>query len=299
MNIRIFPFLTRLFDILNQILDKKFSPMNYQTFQPNNDLNSLIKCYWTLEVPAEYSSEKQRIVPDGCMELIFILGDDIKRYTAESEFIIQPRAIVVGQITEPFIIQPVGYVHCFATRFYPYGVANFIKTPLKNLENKETPIAELFGPSTAGELEQKIIHAASTQQRIEIVETFLLNKLNEKATIDRIVKSTVDALMATNGSSPIKEIIKEDLSKRRQLERKFLKQIGMSPKQLGKVVRLQTALKLLLNQKSESFTEIAYESEYYDQNHFIKDFKEFTGITPKEFLGKEQMILSSLFYTND
>jgi hypothetical protein len=273
--------------------------MNYQTYQPSEDLTSLIKCYWTLEVPAEYRSEKQRIVPDGCMELIFILGNDIKRYTSENEFIIQPRAIVVGQITEPFIIQPIGYVHCFATRFYPYGLANFIKTPLKNLENKETPITGLFGQSTAIELEQKIVHATDTQQRIEIIETFLFDKLNEKSTIDSIVKSTVDTLIATSGSSPIKAIFKEDLSKRRQLERKFLKQIGMSPKQLGKVVRLQTALKLLLNQKTETFTEIAYESEYYDQNHFIKDFKEFTGVTPKEFLGKKQMILSSLFYTND
>lgn len=273
--------------------------MDYQTFQPHSDLKSLVKCHWTLEIPDEYNSEKQRIVPDGCMELIFILGDNIKRYTSENEFIIQPRAIIVGQITEPFTIQPVGYVHCFATRFYPYGVSNFIKTPLKNLENKETSIFKLFGEPTADELEQKIIHATDTQQRIEIIETFLLNKLNEKTTIDNIVKSTVDALLATSGSSAIKTILKEDLSKRRQLERKFLKQIGMSPKQLGKVVRLQTALKLLLNQKTETLTKIAYESEYYDQNHFIKDFKEFTGITPKEFLADEQMILSSLFYTED
>lgn len=272
--------------------------MNYQTFQPKTDLNSLVKCFWTLEVPAEYSSEKQRIVPDGCMELIFILGDNIKRYTSENEFIIQPRAIIVGQITEPFTIQPVGYVHCFATRFYPYGITNFIETPLKNLENKETPIAELFGTSIANELEQKIIHAANTQQRIEIIETFLLNKLNEKTTIDNIVKSTVNALLSTSGSSSIKVILKDDLSKRRQLERKFLSQIGMSPKQLGKIIRLQTALKLLINQKAETFTEIAYESEYYDQNHFIKDFKEFTGTTPKEFLSDGQLTLSSLFYTN-
>lgn len=273
--------------------------MNYQTFQPNSDLNSTIKCYWTLEFPAEFNSEKQRVVPDGCMELIFILGDDIKRYTSETDFIIQPRAIVVGQITEPFIIQPIGYVHCFAVRFYPYSVSNFIKKSLKNLENKETPIAELFEPSTADELEQKIIHATNTLQRIEIIETFLLNKLNEKDTLDNIVKSTVDMLLETSGSSPIKSILKDDLSKRRQLERKFLSQIGLSPKQLGKVVRLQTALKLLLNQKTETFTKIAYESEYYDQNHFIKDFKEFTGITPKEFLADDQMILSSLFYTKD
>ncbi|WP_026969177.1 AraC family transcriptional regulator [Algoriphagus terrigena] len=273
--------------------------MNYQTYQPNAYLNSLVKCFWTLEVPAEYSSEKQRIIPDGCMELIFILGDDIKRYTSEDEFIIQPRAIVVGQITEPFTIQPVGYVHCFATRFYPYGLANFIPTTLKNLENKETPFADLLERTAANDLEQKIIHAADTQERIELIEAFLLNKLNEKTTIDAIVKSTVDALMATSGSVPINAILKEDPSKRRQLERNFLKQIGVSPKQLGKMIRLQTALKLMLNQKTETFTEIAYESEYYDQNHFIKDFREFTGITPREFLSDEQMRLSSIFYSKD
>jgi AraC-like DNA-binding protein len=98
---------------------------------------------------------------------------------------------------------------------------------------------------------------------------------------------------------PINTILKEDLSKRRQPERKFLKQIGLSPKQLGKVIRLQTALKLLLNRKTGTFTQIAYESEYYDQNHFIKDFKEFTGTTPKDFLADDTLALSSLFYTKD
>lgn len=52
----------------------------------------------------------------------------------------------------------------------------------------------------------------------------------------------------------------------------------------------------LLNKKTETLTEIAYESGYFDQNHFIKDFKDLVGITPKEFLTNEQLALSSLFY---
>lgn len=138
-----------------------------------------------------------------------------------------------------------------------------------------------------------------TQQRIKIIETFLLNKINEKATIDNIVKSTIDALFLTNGNSSINTILKENLSKRRQLERNFMKQIGISPKQLGKVIRLQAALKMLLNHKTETLTQIAYENDYYDQAHFIKDFKEFTGINPKEFLEDRQNVLSSLFYQKD
>ncbi len=273
--------------------------MNYQTFQPHLDLESIVQCHWTLEVPLDNNSQKQRIIPDGCIEMAFILGDDIKRYTSEDEFILQPRAMVLGQTIEPFYIQPMGYVNSFAVRFYPYGFANFVTTPIKNLVNKETPIELLFGEVPAKELEQKIIQATDTKERIEIIEDFLLNKLKNETTIDNIVKSTVDAILSTKGSTPINIILKEDISKRRQLERKFLKQIGISPKQLGKVIRLQAALKLLLNQQSKNLTQIAYDSEYYDQAHFIKDFKEFTGTNPKSFLGNEKMALSSLFYTED
>lgn len=273
--------------------------MNYQTFLPHSDLESLVKCYWTLEVSVEETSHRQRIIPDGCIEMIFILGDDIKRYTSGDEFIIQPRAMVLGQTIEPFYIQPTGYVNSFAIRFYPYGFASFATTSIKNLANKETPIELLFEEKPAKELEQKIIHATDTRKRIEIIENFLLDKFNDKATIDSIVKSTIDTILLTRGSTPINAILKEDLPKRRQLERKFLKQIGISPKQLGKVIRLQTALKMLLNQKTETLTKIAYESEYYDQAHFIKDFKEFTGTNPKEFLKDDKMVLSSLFYKED
>ena len=145
-------------------------------------------------------------------------------------------------------------------------------------------------------MEQEIIRAENAEQRIEKIESFLLGKLNDQKTINKIVKSTIDSLLSTNGSASITSILKDEPSKRRQLERNFKKQIGLSPKQLGKVIRLQTALKMLLNQQSESLTDIAYKSEYFDQAHFIKDFKEFTGINPKEFLTHESMTLSALFY---
>jgi hypothetical protein len=273
--------------------------MNYQTFQPHSNLESLVKCYWTLEVPKEKDSQRQLIIPDGCIEMIFILGDDIKRYTSEEQFIIQPRELVLGQITEPFFIEPTGYVNSFAVRFYPYGFANFVKMPIKELANRETPTRLLFGETSSKALGEKIVKATDTKERIEIIENFLLGKLNDKTTIDNIVKTTIDTILLTKGSAPINTVLKDDLSKRRQLERKFMKKVGISPKQLGRVIRLQTALKMLLNRQPENLTQIAYESEYYDQAHFIKDFKEFTGTTPSEFLEDNKMTLSSLFYKND
>lgn len=270
--------------------------MNYQTFKPNKDLASIVKFYWTLEVPFDPKNQKQKILPDGCIEMTFNFGDNIKRYTSETDFIFHPNAMVMGQRTKSFNILPVGNVDTFAICFYPIGFANFVKTPLKNLVDKETPITELFGQAEANELEQRMIQAVDTQQRINIIETFLLKILSEKNTISNIVKSTVDVLLKTNGTIPINVLLKEDISKRRQLERLFKKQIGISPKQLGKAIRLQTTLNLLLNKKSKTLTDIAYEREYFDQNHFIKDFKDLVGFTPNKLLNNENMVLSALFY---
>lgn len=269
--------------------------MNYQTFQPHPDLSALVKFYWTLEVPFDPKNQKQKIIPDGCIEMTFNFKDGIKRYVSEHDFIVHPNSMIMGQRTKSYFIEPLGDVDSFAICFYPYGFANFVSTPLEKLVDVETPTATLFGEVPAKTLEQKITQATSTEERIEIIEAFLFERLNQHTTIENLVKTTVDSLLATNGSSPINKILKNDLSKRRKLERDFRKQIGISPKQLGKVLRLQTALKMLLNEK-ESLTNIAYESEYFDQAHFIKDFKEFTGTTPKEFLDNETMALSTLFY---
>ncbi len=273
--------------------------MKYETYQPHADLDSLVKCYWTLEVPPEAASEKQRIIPDGCIEMIFVLGDDIRRYTGDDTFIIQPRAMILGQISEPFFVEPTGAVHSFAVRFYPYGLFGFLAVPLVGLANRETPINDLFGEHAGTSLAKDIGAAADTKERIDIIEHFLLRRLAEDTVIDEVVRSTIDTLFLTNGSAQIKSILDGGPAQRRQLERKFVNQVGTSPKQLGKVIRMQTALKMLLNQEPTSLTEIAYESAYYDQAHFIKDFKEFTGLSPGAFLDDKHMALSSLFYSGE
>src|SRR5687767_11008763 len=163
--------------------------MDYQIYNPHRDLKTVVKCYWTLEIPKQKDTQRQLILPDGCVDMCFILGDDIKRYTSDREFLIQPRQMLLGQITEPFYIEPTGYVNTFAVRFYPYGFANFVSTPINKLANNETPLATLFGEKASADLSAKILAAPDIQNAIAIVEEFLLNRLKDKATIDTIVKS--------------------------------------------------------------------------------------------------------------
>ena len=160
-------------------------------------------------------------------------------------------------------------------------------------------ITDLFDPVEAQQLEKNIIEAIDTKDRIYIIEKFLLSRLTDKGVIEEIVTSTVRALSESKGSASIHSILKSEPSKRRSLERMFSKQVGISPKQLGRIIRLQAALKMMLNNEGENLTQIAYENEYYDQAHFIKDFKDFSGVNPKEYLSDEQMKLSSLIYSKD
>lgn len=271
--------------------------MNYQTFEPCHDLKTLVKCYWTLESLKEKSPEKQTIVPDGCIEMIFHYRDVYKQYIENGKSIIQPRCFVIGQLTRPLVIKPTGETGIFSVRFHPNGFLPFATVPIKETENTAVSMEKLFGKDGL-EIEKEILNANSTFDRIKLIETFLFNRLTDTETIDLIVKSTVETILTANGQLSVNELSEQLNINRRQLVRKFSSAIGLSPKQLSKTIRLQATLKMLLNKKFTSLTALAYENEYYDQAHFIRDFKELTGYTPKEFYGNN-LKMSSLFYGTD
>ncbi|MFC0182720.1 helix-turn-helix domain-containing protein [Pseudarcicella hirudinis] len=121
-----------------------------------------------------------------------------------------------------------------------------------------------------------------------------MNRLIRPESIDRIVKSSVETMLHLNGQLSVDELSEHLNINRRQLERKFSSVIGLSPKKLSRIIRLQATLKMIANKEFASLTSVAYEGYYYDQAHFIKDFKEFTGISPKKFYASS-LKMSSLF----
>lgn len=267
--------------------------MNYQTFEPSEALNALVKCYWLLDGPKEISPQRQRIVPDGCMEMLFHHGDLYNQYINGIP-VIQPRSCVFGQLTIPLEIEPTGETGLFSARFHPEGFVPFTTLPIKEFENKAVPLDKIFGEAGIV-LEHNVVAAPTAKEKIQIVETFLLNRLMNAATIDHIIRSTVQTILSSNGQYSVDELSRQMNITRKQLERKFSVAVGLSPKQLSKIIRLQATLKLLLNDQFTSLTTLAYKGEYYDQAHFIKDFKEFTGATPKKFYS-DNLKMSTLFY---
>ncbi len=273
--------------------------MEYKTFEPSPDLKTFIKCYWHLRVPKELPKEKQQILPDGCIEMIFNLGDDIKRFTTEDEYVIQPSSFILGQISKPYFVEPTGFVDSFAVRFFPGGFSHFINRSMADLADKDTELKDIFDENSVMELELKINQANDSFERIKIIEDFLFDVLKRHVNIDDLIKSTVETIYQTKGSIGVKKILEGNQKKRRQLERKFSKKVGLNPKQLCRIIRLQASLQSMLGDKQKKLTSVGYESEYFDQSHFIKDFKDFTGISPKEFYEDQKFLLSSVLYKKD
>ena len=262
-------------------------------FEPNSELAEFVKCYWTLESKKENTPLKNTIVPDGTIKLIFHYGDTYKHHPKNGESNILPKCFLIGQLTKPFIVEPLGATGSFVVRFKPNGFLPFATTPIKEMENTAIPMDKLFG-AHGEEIGEKILYANSTSERIEIIEAFLLNQLADRKKIDNVVKSTVETILNANGQFSVNDFSKIHNISRRQLSRKISSSIGLSPKQLSKIIRIQSTLKSLLTKEITSLTNLAYENEYFDQAHFIKDFKEFTGLTPKEFYG-EDLKMSLIF----
>ncbi|MBS1564248.1 MAG: helix-turn-helix transcriptional regulator [Bacteroidetes bacterium] len=268
--------------------------LNYQTYTPDKDLHSFVKCYWTLEGPIEAVPQRQTIVPDGCMEMIFHHCDPYRQFLEDGSSIIQPQCFVIGQLTGPLEIAPTGETGIFSVRFHPDGFSPFAGIDIKKMENTAVGLENLFGEE-GNRLGREVLIAPSTGARIMLVEAFLKDRLADATTVNRIVRSTVDLIIAVNGNLHVGNYTSKSGINRRQLERHFAKAVGISPKQLIRTIRLQHVLKMILNGNYSSLTALAYENEYYDQAHFIKDFKEFTGLTPKAFYG-DAFKFSSLFY---
>lgn len=268
--------------------------MEYKEIKPSESLHAYIKCFWTLEDQGVRSLNKQRIVPDGCMEMIFHHGDLYRQYLPDGNSIIQPRSFVFGQITQPLDIEPIGTTRIFGVRFYPEGYQPFSTRAILDFTNKAVSLDDLYGKEGL-KLQNKILTASSTEKRIEICESFFLTKVTLRKNIDEIIQEAVSIILNERGRVSVSELTEKTKIQRRHLERKFASVIGLSPKQLAKVIRLKSTINLMFNNQFTTLTSLAYEGEYYDQAHFIKDFKEFTGQTPKNFYA-DNLKMSALFH---
>ena len=256
--------------------------MEYTTYLPGPELSRQVKFYWSLESSDEMPHEKERIFPDGCIELIFNYGDRFRKFDSETQSHLQPACFIHGQLKTYFELQATGRIGIFSARLHPAGLQPFIDFDVDSFTGRTLTIAEVWGKD--GEALEKDMLACTTHTaRIAVLEEFLLRKRQAFRVDNAPVEYCVDKMLERVGDVAIDGLADELGISKRQLERKFTAAVGLSPKLLARIIRFQNILQLIENKEFKSFTTVAYEGGFYDQAHFIKDFKDFTGLNPKQY----------------
>lgn len=255
--------------------------MDYRVYTPSGLLSQYVKYYWTLEAFDNFlPGSRERIFPDGCMELIFHYGDVFKKYSNQVESHNQPRSFIHGQLKSFIEVESTGKIGIFSVRFKPDGLRAFLRIGVDELRENVVSVHDLWG-SNGVNLEERMVEARSSLERIKIIEEFLICHLQHRS--DQSIHHCVQAIMASGHYKSIEMLSRDVNLSRRQLERKFIFAVGLSPKLLTRIVRFQNTLQSIERDPLTSLTGIAYSGGFFDQSHFIKDFKEFTGFNPKQY----------------
>jgi AraC-like DNA-binding protein len=170
----------------------------------------------------------------------------------------------------------VGPTVSLLVRFTPQG-ASCLGVPVSELADRSVALAELLGPARAREASERLHDAPDTVARVQVVEQLLLGLAWVP---DAIVERALELLRV---GSNVAAVARELAISERQLERRFLARIGLTPKRFASLRRFEHALAHA--RTSPSLTDTALAAGYYDQSHFIRDFHRFAGATPGELLG--------------
>jgi AraC-like DNA-binding protein len=164
--------------------------------------------------------------------------------------------------------------------FRENGAARFLRTPLHELFGESVSLEHFFDRDCLIELEEKLVSAAGDHPRISLVEEFLIKRLHERSP-DLLVSRALEHIYLSKGTIRMSELAALLHTSASPLEKRFRQEVGASPKKFATIVRARNVLAAMEN-GNEGYAE--YLSAFYDQAHFIKDFKKFSSVTPEQYL---------------
>lgn len=252
--------------------------MKYCEYLPSSELANFIKMFWTLEGETTYQHYS---LADVCPELLF-------HYDGKFDEVFQNNKIektftsgIHAQTSKPrkfTIDKPFGI---FGISFYPHALPFLFNISAHELTDEMPDLKTLLG-NEGNELEEKIFSAESHNERIQIIGNFIYKKLVKNFDTELPVFHCIRTIIGNKETKKVSELSDSCFLSERQFERQFQKYAGLTPKLFSRIVRFLSATNMY-GGSVRSLTEIAYECGYYDQAHFIHDFKKFSGLHPKHF----------------
>ena len=254
--------------------------MGFERIAPRTELTRFIECFWIVDDP-DPSPVIQKIIPDGFPEMIFHFGDPylIKLNTKWSR---QSWSLLGGQMTNHFFLKNAGVSSILGIKFKPAALSLLFGVDMYALTNRVVSLKQLSHPDITA-LESLLRGAGDHTERIAASEDYLLNSNIRAVSNEPVINAAVEKIFASNGMVSVAVICKENGCSERQLERMFRKYIGLSPKLYSRIIRFAYIFQVVQVRKEIHGCELGLASGYYDQSHFIKNFKAFAGEGPSGY----------------
>ncbi|SKC66099.1 AraC family transcriptional regulator [Maledivibacter halophilus] len=242
----------------------------YKEYLPCKELQSHIACYWTSKTNNISNKPiSSRIIPDGCMDIVFNIEEINKGKCG----------LVSGLMTMPEEQKVKGISEFIGVRFWPGEIIPFLKNSANDFTNQLIPLDSILG-KVAFDISEKLYFEVTLSERLMIIEEELVKLLLKASVSNKLIKSALCTIYQHKGIISIRSLSKEMNISQRQLSRKFKTWIGTNPKTFINIIRFQYIIKQLNERTNINFQDLALENGYYDQAHFIKEFKALYGKTP-------------------
>ena len=253
-------------------------PMNYQRILPIPALQRYVRYFGVLESDDAGASKSYGVIADGCPGLIFQENPDA--FLDHSGNVL-PQLFLHGLTTKHSGKTAKGSFRNIGVYFQPHAIKAIFGTDAFELTNQYVDLQALV----KNDLASQLLEAASTEKKIQILSLFLCDRLDQnKHRENPRIAWTLERIIKQGAETSLTEIQAELNLSERSLERIFKTDIGLSPKLFTRITRFQSSLNHLRSQKFDSLTDVALSNLFYDQSHYIREFKEFAGVTPKQFL---------------
>ncbi|WP_419657339.1 DUF6597 domain-containing transcriptional factor [Desulfosarcina variabilis] len=257
------------------------SPINKH--EPHPRFKDFIQCYWTLNCSDDDISTIYRTALDTGLDLIFNLSGPIECIVDDSSPVTIAGDFMIGSLARQIQIKPKWSISMFAVRFTPEGLYPFFSMPPVDLSDFCIELEEVWELSGFGL--SKLIHGTNqTPERlIQTFEGFFERRMNDFRSHSLRIEMAVTIIRSYKGEVPVETLANRLQISRRHLERKFTERIGVPPKQLCRIFRFKNAL-IHLKSAECDWASFAVANGYFDQAHFIHEFKFVTGHTPVSYL---------------
>lgn len=253
--------------------------MIYQKHIPKFPLSNYIDSVLYLE-----GNNKGTGLPKTMMSLVFNLEDNFKLFTDSkfTQFINYKKHWVAGLQTKPTNVESYGISKMVVIQFKTLGAFVFLNNPLHYFTNNYIPLDKILN-NEADEIWEQLKETKNINEIFLVVENFLNRKLLTNKLPNQKLISTIEILLDNKVNLSINKICNRLNISRKHLNNLSKEYVGVSPKTLFSLNRLQNILKTISVSPAEKLVNVAYRLEYFDQAHFTNDFKRFTNLTPNEY----------------